>query len=282
MPITHDFDYKKPKIIGEVLELLNNKEKKNKILAGGTDLTMQLKEDLIKPDLLIDIKGINELNKIEFRNNELFIGANITFSELIDSQIIKEKIPALWEAANTVASVAVRNRATLVGNICSAVPSLDSAPALLIYKADVIVKNIDADRTIPIEKWFVAPKKTAIRENELVIGIKIKLPKEKSTSCYSKLGRYEGEDLAQAGVGVFVNENKEYKIAFCAVGPVPKRAYSIEKFLKGKKISAHIIEEVKKLIPKEISPITDIRATKKYRTEMIKVMTERALIKLSE
>ncbi len=277
MPISHEFDYKKVKTTDEAVDLLAKYGDKAKILAGGTDLTVQIKEDFATPELLIDIKGILDLNKIEFSDGVLKIGAGVIFSDIEESEIIKEKFYALWEAAGTVASVGVRNRATLSGNICSAVPSLDSAPPLMVFDAVINVKNAITERTIPIVDWFVAPKKTALKSDEIVVSISIKLPEEKIASCYKKLGRYRGEDLAQVGVGVLVSENKEYKISFCAVGPVPVRATKIEDFLKGKNLTNETIKEAQKIVEQEITPITDIRASKEYRMQMAKVMLERAL-----
>jgi len=277
MPISHEFDYKKVETLDEALNLLAQYGDKAKIIAGGTDLTVQIKEDIVAPDFLIDTKGLVELNKIEFSNNILKIGAGVTFSEIEESEIIKEKFHILWEAAGTVASVGVRSRATVAGNICSAVPSLDSAPALMVFDAKINVQSSKDKRTISIQDWFTGPKRTSLKSDELVTSITMELPKEKTASCYKKLGRYKGEDLAQAGVGVLVSENKKYKVSFCAVGPVPVRALKIENYLNGKTLTDNVISEAQKLVEQEISPITDIRASKEYRTQMCKVMLERAL-----
>jgi carbon-monoxide dehydrogenase medium subunit len=251
-----------------------------RILAGGTDLVVQMKENVQTPDSIIDIKGIAELHEILFEDNTLFIGACVTFSELIESEVIQKYFPLIKEMSLTVASVTVRNRATMVGNICSAVPSADSAPILLVYDADVIAQRVSGERIIPIRDWFADPKKTVLQPEELVTGVAIPLPQKKHAGCYEKLGRYSGEDLAQAGVSILAFEDLHYKMAFCAVGPVPKRAFNVEKFLNGKEISDNIIEEAKQLLKKEISPISDIRATEEYRTHMMGVMFERGLKKV--
>lgn len=280
MVITHEFKYFKPKTVKETLILLSKYREKAKILAGGTDLVINIKEDIETPKVIIDIKGIEELQKIKFEDNKLFISACVTFTNLIESDIIKNKYPLILEASKTVASIGIRNRATMIGNICSAVPSADSAPALLVYEAEVIAKNADEERTIPISEWFIGPKKTTLKEDELVVGISISPPEKKHSGCYEKLGRYNGEDLAQAGVGILAFENLQYRVAFCAVGPVPKRSVRIENILNGKKITDTLINEIKEIIPEEISPITDIRSTKEYRTHMVKVMFERGLKKV--
>ncbi len=277
MPIAHQFQYEKPTSINDTVELLAQYGEKAKILAGGTDLTVQIKEDVIAPDLVIDIKGIPELKELKFADNKLFIGANVSFAKLIKSDVVKENFRLLWEASETVASVGVRNIATVAGNICSAVPSLDSAPALLAYDAEIQVKSKSGERTIAIKDWFLGVKKTAIKADELLTRITLTLPEGKSASCYKKLGRYSGEDLAQAGLGVVALENNNYRIAFCAVAPTPNRATKTEEFLAGKELTEEVIKEAQSIIATEISPITDIRASKEYRTHMIKVMLERAL-----
>ncbi|MCD4817318.1 MAG: xanthine dehydrogenase family protein subunit M [Candidatus Cloacimonetes bacterium] len=277
MAITCDFEYIKPQNLDEAIKLLLKHKEKAKILAGGTDIIVYLKEDLINPDLVIDVKDIADLNVITFSEEKVFIGAGVTFSEIIDSDLIKEKLPVLWQASGKVASIGIRNRATLAGNICSAIPSLDSAPALLIYEAKVIVRNSIGERIIPISEWFKTPRKTALKDDEIVIGISIEFPKLKHAGTYRKLSRYEGEDLAQAGIGILALENQQYRIAFCAVGPIPQRSAKIENLLNGNKITDELVQKAKKMIPNEISPITDIRSSKEYRTHMIQVMFERGM-----
>ncbi len=277
MAIISDFNYHKPKDIDEALILLSEFNGKAKILAGGTDLIVHLKEEIVKTENVIDIKGITGLNQIKISKDNVFLGAGVTFTEIIESQQLKEKLPILWEASEKVASVGIRNRATVVGNICSAVPSLDSAPALLVYDAEVMAQSKAGKRTISIHDWFTGPKKTTLKPDELVLGINI--PIFQHAGVYEKLGRYKGEDLAQAGIGVLVDANKNYRFAYCAVGPIPKRMKKLEDFLKGKEISDKLLEEAAELIPDEISPISDIRSSAEYRTHMMKIMFKRGLQK---
>jgi carbon-monoxide dehydrogenase medium subunit len=276
MPITCEFEYHKPKALPQALAILSKHGKNASVLAGGTDLLIWLKEGSKSPAALVDVKGIRELHKLELKPGALFVGACVTFTELLESPVVRNELPLLWECSRTVASVGVRNRATLAGNICSAVPSLDGAPALLCYEAVVLVRGPKGRREIPMAAWFVGPHKTALRPVELVLGIKIPLPK-KHGACYVKLGRYSGEDLAQVGVGILALAGGQYRVAFCAVGPVPARATSIERLLGGQKLTDEIIRQAQALVPSEIRPITDIRASKEYRMHMAKVMLERGL-----
>jgi carbon-monoxide dehydrogenase medium subunit len=277
MPITCEFEYRKPKTLPQAIAILSHHGKNASVLAGGTDLLVWLKEGLLSPTALVDVKGIRELHKLELKAGALFVGACVTFTELLESAIVRQKLPLLWECSHTVASVGVRNRATLVGNICSAVPSLDGAPALLDYEAVVLVRGPKGRRRISMADWFAGPHKTALRNGELVLGVKIPLPKKKCGACYVKLGRYSGEDLAQVGVGILALAGGEYRVAFCAVGPVPARATKIERLLHGKRLTDALVREAQHLLPEEIQPITDIRASKEYRMHMAKVMLERGL-----
>ncbi len=280
MKIIYDYDYEKPLELSAALEMLAQ-SKSVKILAGGTDIIVHMKEGFVKPDLLLDVKGLKKLNGIKAEDDQIFIGANVTFTELIESDLIKEKLPLLWQSSETVASIGVRNRATLTGNICSAVPSLDSGPALLVYDAQVLVKSLKGERTISIHDWFTGPKRTALKPEELVLGITIPLP-ETHAGRYEKLGRYKGEDLAQAGIGIYVDRNKKYRFASCAVGPVPIRMKKLEELFNGNEISEQLIQKAVEMIPGEISPISDIRSSAEYRTHMMQVMFKRGLQKTVE
>jgi len=276
VPIIHKFDYLKPKSIGEILTILAQ-SKNAAILAGGTDLVDMIKENVAQPDLVVDIKGLDALNQIKFENDTLFIGAGATFSDLIESKIIKEKYPVIFEVAKTVASVGIRNRATVVGNICSAVPCMDSGPLLIAYDATVQLAGQKGERKIPAAEWFIAPRKTALQKGEIVTGVSLPYPKVKHAGCWVKLGRYTGEDLAQVNLLILALSDGTFRISFGAVAPVPVRARKVEKLLNGQTITPSLIEKAKQLIEEEIKPITDVRATKEYRMHMAKVMFERGL-----
>jgi len=277
MAILNDFEYYRPIDSDRLLNLLAEYKNRASLLAGGTDLIVQMEDGITAPDAVIDLKGIRQLRTLEFSNNRLFIGALVTFTDLIESAEIREQFPVFWESSRTVASVGIRNRATIVGNICSAVPSLDSGPPLLCLEAEVLVRSTNGQRTVPVDSWFLGPRKTALKDNEYVEGISIEMPLKRFGGSYVKLGRYRGEDLAQAGVGVYAFDEREYRIAFCALAPVPARAKKIESLLNGKEITDTLISEAIKLLPQEISPITDIRATKEYRMHVTGVMLERGL-----
>ncbi|OGS12604.1 MAG: FAD-binding protein [Elusimicrobia bacterium RIFOXYA2_FULL_58_8] len=277
MPITAEFEYVKPKDMDEALHVFSLYREKARALAGGTDLIVHLKENLIRPEVVVDIKALEELSGLTLENDILRIGARVTFSDIIESPVIKSKFPLLWEAAQTVASAGVRNRATVVGNICSAVPSADSAPGLAVYDADILTLSVKGVRRIPAASWFTGPKKTALLPEEIVSAVELKLPAKKHAGCYMKLSRYEGEDLAQGGIGVLVFEDNTYRVAFCALGPKPARCPGTEAVLNGNKLGEKVLSRAKAAILAEVFPISDIRSSKEYRLHMTQVMLGRAL-----
>ncbi|OIN99934.1 MAG: FAD-binding protein [Elusimicrobia bacterium CG_4_10_14_0_2_um_filter_56_8] len=277
MPITTEFEYVKPKDMEEALHVFSLYREKARALAGGTDLVVRLKENLARPEVVVDVKGLPELAGLSFKGGTLRIGALVTFSDLIDSPFIKSKFPLLWEASRTVASVGVRNRATVAGNICSAVPSADSAPVLAVYEAGVLTRSLKGERRIPLGDWFTGPKKTSLQPDEIVTAIEIKLPKKKHAGCYMKLSRYEGEDLAQGGIAVLAFSDNTYRLAVCALGPKPVRCPGTEAVLNGNKLSEKLILKAGAAILREISPISDIRSSKEYRLHMTGIMLGRAL-----
>lgn len=277
MAVPQEFEYVKPATLEDALELLAQHGDRARILAGGTDLCLKIKEAAETPKLVIDIKGLQELARLDYAGNHLQIGAAVPFTRLIESPLVREQFTLLRDASATVGSVGIRNRATMGGNICSAVPSLDSGPALLVHEAVARVKSQKGERSVPLLEWFAGPKRSALQPDEILIAISVPTPPNKAGGCYVKLGRYAGEDLAQAGVGVLALEGYEYRIAFCAVGPVPTRARKIEALLQGHEVTEALLNEAKALVAEEISPITDIRSSKEYRMLMIKVMLERGL-----
>lgn len=278
MALAHDFDYARPQSMAEVLDLLNTHREKAKILAGGTDLIVSIKEAMMAPKLLIDIKDIPDLGQIHREGEQIVIGAGVTFTQLLEDELIKSHFPMLWDAAATVASTGIRNRATLAGNICTAVPSLDSAPALLCHEATVHCASRSGLRQIPIHEWFLAPRKTLLQPDELLSKIVMPIPPRNSTGIYLKLGRYNGEDLAQAGWGIWLDTEHHYRIAHCALAPIPKRALEIEALLNGNALSDALIERAVALVESVIKPITDIRSSREYRVHISRVMLKRGLL----
>ncbi len=278
MAFSHSFDYFRPETITETLSLLDKYKSDAKLLAGGTDLAVHIKENMVKPVAVIDIKRVTDFPPLQITPKALYLSANTTFSDMVNNGDLKAAYPMLWEAARSVASVGIRNRATVAGNICSAVPSLDVAPALLCYDATVHLISSSGKREVSIHDWFIAPRKTARMDTEILVGISITAPAVQHSGIYLKQGRYRGEDLAQAGLGVLITSDLQYRLAYCAVAPIPFRATAIEAILNGKVLTAELIASAKAMVQDTVHPITDIRSGKEYRLHICEVMMERGLL----
>jgi carbon-monoxide dehydrogenase medium subunit len=276
VPIVQEFRYVKPKSIAKAINEMAS-AKNYALLAGGTDLVNMFKENVVEPRVVIDVKGIPQCKGILLKGKKLFIGANTTFTELMESDLIRDHVPIFAEMAGMVASPGIRNRATMIGNICSAVPCMDSGPVLLIYDIHILTVGKKGERSIPIAEWFIAPRKTALKKNEFVKGLSITLPAKKNAGCFTKLGRYRGEDLAQVNLAVLVDESLQYKIAYGSVGPVPIRAQKTETVLNGQRPDEQLMRKAAETALLEIKPIADIRASKEYRELMAQVMLKRAV-----
>ena len=278
--IAKEFEYQRPATLTEATRILAEHPGSVLVLAGGTDLVAWLRDDAIAPDLIVDIKEIPDLRDIRLAGDLLHIGSLVTFTELIESGVIAEHAPLLAEMAETVASPGIRNRATMVGNICSAVPSCDAGPVLLAYDTTVHLTGPRGNRSVDMNDWFIGLRKTAKTEDEIVTHLTIDV--RKHGGIYVKLMRYAGEDLAQAAVGIVVHPELDYRVAFGAVAPTPFRCAQIEEKLRGKELSDDLIADVVAMVPDEIRPITDMRATAEYRTHISKVMLGRGLAAAAE
>jgi CO/xanthine dehydrogenase FAD-binding subunit len=277
MSIACEFEYAKPTGLKEALALLARNVAGGSVpLAGGTDLVAWLRDGAVSRGALVDVKGLAELGGIRIKAGKLWLGANATFAEIIESPLVRKHAPLLVESSGMVASVGVRNRATVGGNICSAVPCCDSGPALLVYEAAIHVATRRGMKTIPAVKWFLGPRRTALAKGGIVVGIS--LPSAKHAGAFAKLKRYRGEDLAQASVAVRVDAKGIWRVAYGSVAPTPIRGPKAERLLRGQKNpSDDLLAKAAKLAEAEVAPITDIRGSKEYRRLMVGVMLSRAV-----
>ena len=276
MVIAQDLRYAKPETSDAACRLLLE-HPGAAVLAGGTDLVAWMRDDVAHPEFLIDLKGIAGLDTIRWTGTELHLGSLVTFSDLLASNVISEHAPVFREMSDLVASVGIRNRATVVGNICSAVPSCDAGPVLLVYDTTVRVCGSRGERTIPISDWFLGPRRQALEAGEIVTRVEIRLPESAHGAAFLKLSRYEGEDLAQANATVLVDAERSYRIAFGAVAPIPLRIHAVETILEGRPLDDAAIADAVAALDDEIAPISDIRADRAYRAHMCRIMLDRGL-----
>ncbi|MFX0149344.1 MAG: FAD binding domain-containing protein [Candidatus Hodarchaeota archaeon] len=267
-----EFRIEVPNSLDEALEILNKYQKDCKVLAGGTDLLLELRQRLITPKFIIDVKNIPELQKLELTDTGLHIGAAVPISKVLALVDLKEQFKALHQALNNMCDEILRNRATIGGNISTASPAADTAGPLFVHKAIVKVQSKSGLRKIPIDKYFTGVKESSLAPDELVISIYIPFPSKESKSAYKKVTRAK-EDLALVGVAGFHDDNNTY-LAFTAIAPTPILK-DITHLIKG--VSSKTAKNVFKSIWEEIKPIlrpiTDVRTTKEYRLYITEILT---------
>jgi len=274
------FEYLKPDSIKETISILSQFGEKAQILNGGTDLIVEMRDKVVQPEYVVDIKAIPGIDKITYSEQDgLHIGATVTLNEVSDSKIVQEHYPILAEACKTVGSYQVRNRATLVGNICNASPAADTAPPLLVLEAKVNIVGSDGEKTILLNQFFVGVKKNILKRGEIVTSVTVPHVEDEWTGVYLKQGRRKDVDLATVGVAV-VCIRDEIRIALGAVAPTPVRAFKTEALLRGKTIDESILEKAGKSALTEVSPISDVRSSQEYREEIIKVLVRRAILQV--
>jgi CO/xanthine dehydrogenase FAD-binding subunit len=275
------FQYASPRTIEEALHLLGKFNAR--LLAGGTDLLPQLKRrGMPIPDAVIDLKGIPGLKALSFdEGSGLTIGALSTITAIAGSPIIQKRFPILSQAASTMASPQVRNRGTFVGNICMAVPSADSAPALLSLEALAGIKGVTGERTVPLADFFVGPRRTVLEPGEILQSILVPTPKTGCRGIYLKFSPRHSMDLAIVGVAVTGVEDsgvcKNVRIALGAVAPTPMRARKAEVVLSGQRLTPETVEAAARAAREECRPIDDHRASADYRRDMVYMLVRRAI-----
>ncbi|MEM0244359.1 MAG: xanthine dehydrogenase family protein subunit M [Zestosphaera sp.] len=281
-----EIEYVRVSELDEALRLLSRKEDV-KVLAGGTDLVVDLKIGRYKPKTIVDISGIKSLRYIVDEGDKVRIGALTRMQDIVESPVIREKLPVLAEAASMLGSWQIRNMATVGGNLCNASPAADSAPPLLVHEAKIKLTSIEGTREIPITEFFTGPRKTVMYKTELLHEIVVPYDADFAKSySYVKVGRRNSFTLSVVAIAAVLKiRNKrieDVRIALNAVAPTPVRARSVESFLKGKEVRSDVIEGASELVLNDISPISDVRASAEYRKHISRVLVKDALLKALE
>ena len=272
------FIYLDPKDTEEVCALLHDSKNDAYVVAGGTDLLIKIRNGAIRPRLLIGLRHLSNLKQItSLPGGGVKIGALVTMSEVAVHPLLASGYSALVEAVATVGSVQIQNVATLIGNICNASPAADTAAPLLLFNAIIHTVKFSGRRTLPLEEFFLAPGQTALGEDEIVESVELPPPVPCSGSCYLKLGRTRGPDLALAGAACLVTRDGERRLALTSVAPTPLRIREAESILSTASLSESIIIQAERVVVETIAPVSDIRASKEYREAMILVLIRRAL-----
>ena len=273
--------------VEEALSLLSQYGEKARFVSGGTDFLMQLKHGEVAPEWIIRLGEVHELDFIKYDPvNGLRIGAQTTIVNVANSSTIRSKFSMLAQAAGMLGTPAIRNQATLGGNLCNAAPSADTAPPLLALGALAKIVGTGGEKIVPLEGFFVGPGQTVLGQDRLLIEIQIPNIPPHSGGAYLKQKRRQGADLAVVGVAALVVMEgeilKDVKIALGAVAPTPIRAKKAEEILRGKKLDQRLLEKSGQAASGEASPIDDIRGSADYRRELVAVLTKRAITQATQ
>jgi len=275
--------YFAPQKIEETLEILSKYGEEIKIIAGGTDLLIQYYDRLYEVGSWLDLKNIEELKEIKIYQNQMEIGTMVTHTQLEKSEDIKKYFPILSQAAADIGSPQIRNRGTVGGNVVNASPAGDLLAPLMAYKAKFKLLSGKKETLVVAEKFFLGPKKTILRPEQLLVQIILPLPKKKTYGCWIKIGKRKALIIATITLALVVEmaeDNKTVKdVRTClgSVAPTPIEIKEIKKKMIGKDFNQLDFAELGQIVEDKISPIDDIRGTREYRKNVAKNIMINAL-----
>ncbi len=279
--IVPEFEYLLPQSLQEACALLARYGSRAKVLAGGSDVLVKMKDGLIGPSYLVSLKKLDSLKAIRYeKGTGVIIGARATHNEIMNNSVLQEKYRSVCEAAHSMAAEQIRNIGTIGGNLVNAVPSADLPPILIALDAQARIAGPSGGRTIALEEFFLGPGKTVLENGEILTEVII--PDQPTTgSTYIKFGLRRAGALAVAGVASSVTVRdgicQDVRIVLGAVAPTPIRARQAESVLRSKKISWDLVHEAGKVAAAESKPINDIRGSIEYRRNLVDVLTRRSL-----
>ena len=276
-----DFEYFVPKTLEEALTLLNKYGDECKVIAGGQSLLILMKQRLVAPEYLIDIKGITELNYIKSDAKEgLRIGALTPHRAIEKSPVVRNGFAVLAEMENRLASIQTRNWGTIGGNLCHGDPAGDPAPVLIALNANLKMASLKGERNMAVEDFSLDYFETALEPGELLTEIQVPVVPPHTGTAYTKFTVIES-DLATVGVAVSITLGssddicQDVRVALGAAAPTPMRAKQAEEVLRGKRITDNLLKEAGKIASTEAEPISDIYASEEYRQELVEVLVKR-------
>ena len=276
-----DFKYLEPRTLEELCGLFD-KHEEAKVLAGGASLIVLLKNNLVAPRYLIDLKTVPNLANIEYDDKSgARIGALVTHQEVIESPVIGEKYPLLVEAGLNIAAIGIRNRGTIGGNICHAEPSADFPPALIALNARLKIVSSKGQRTIPVEELFVDYLESSLEPNEVLTEIEIPAPPPHTGWSFLELNKtYNSVAVVSVAATVSLDSGgrcQQTSLALGNAGLIPIKVNQIGEILASPKISPNLIEKVALEAQRVCNPISNVYGSAEYKREMVKILTARAL-----
>lgn len=274
------FAYERPDRLADAIAILSDGGGRARLLAGGTDLLIRLRDGSLRPDVVVDVKRVAEIDDgiRETSDGALSIGARATMTDIGADERVRRDFTALAEAAAVVGAVQIRNRATLAGNICNASPAADTAPALLVYRAIVVAHGPGGERRVPLDEVFIRSGVTTLRPDEVVTGIELPLPGVSRGSVHTRRTRRRGHDLAAVTLACAISGDGVTRIGYGSVGPRPVVVEDASGILADARSNVteqrRVLDEL--LADARPSP-TSMRASPEYRLAMLRVLGLRAV-----
>jgi CO/xanthine dehydrogenase FAD-binding subunit len=280
----NDFDYIAVKSLPEAIQVLSIRSGEAKILAGGTDLLVQMRAGRLNPSLLLDIKSIPEANILSYHPTVgLRIGAALPIFQLRQSELLRQHYPGVLDAISLIGGVQIQGRATLGGNLCNASPAADSIPALIVHRTQCVIAGPLGQRQVPVESFCTAPGRTVLAADELLLSLSIPPPEAHFGAAYLRFIPRNEMDIAVAGVGASLVLDESLtrilsaRIALAAVSPRPLLVAEVGAYLSGCKVSTVAFAEAAQIARQVAQPIDDMRGTTAQRAHLVAVLTRRAL-----
>jgi len=277
------FDFHEPTSIDEACEIMATYGAKAKLLAGGTDLMVNMKKKILAPEHLVCLSRISSMQGIEEKGDQIIIGGRCTVAELAVESLVEKKLGALRAGANALGSPLVRNRATIGGNIGSARPAADLPPSLIAYGATAMLESRRGKRALPLGDFFKGPGFTEIDVDEILTEIRVPVPGPGEGAGYINLGVRKAQDCNIVNVASFIALDekdgcvKKARIVMGSVGPTPLRAAAAEAVLIGQKPDERLFIKAGEAARQDCTPIDDFRGAASYRKAMAGVLTKRTL-----
>ena len=293
-PSLPEFEFIQPASLAEASDFMAQHPEDARLLLGGTDLLVRMRDGFLHPKYLVDVKCLEEartiivdMNSRDNLRDGLTLGAALSMNRVIAEPAVQKFYPLLAEACRSVASYQLRTRATIAGNLCNASPAGDSTGACLVYEGELLVQGRQGPRREPLKDFFRGPGKTRLQPGDIVTAIHFPPPPKGSTGVYLKLGRNQLSDLAIVGVTVLGYPDAEaasgyrFRIALASVAPVPLRAAQAEATLAEQPLNPTAIQEAARLAMEACSPIDDVRGSARYRRAMVRNLVRKGLVTIT-
>lgn len=278
-----DFDYIAPTTLSDAVAVLAEQDGRARPLAGGTDLIDHVRTGRLEPDLLVDVKRIPELNVLTVNETELRLGAAVPCYRVTRHADVRRLFPGLVDACSIIGGIQIQSRASVGGNLCNSGPAADSTPALIAHAATCVIAGPGGQREVPVEQFCTGPGRHVLNRGELLVELRCPIPAARSASHYRRFIPRNEMDIAVVGVGALVelDESREVivsaRIGLGAVAPTPLLAREAGELLAGAAVNDETFSRAADAARAMISPIDDMRGTKRFRRHVTGVLVERVL-----